>query len=90
MKRKHWLIFGVVQAIGVMSGFAGALLQDPLFLGISFSFLSPGSLAAFALSKPGYVGADWSLWKLGAIAVVANVLLFTIASFLLARFRRSN
>jgi hypothetical protein len=88
-KRKYWFIFGVVQAIGAMYCVAAVILQDPFVLGVSFLYLLPGSLASVALSWPGRVGVNWSLWTVGVIAVVANMLIFSVALFLLARFRTS-
>lgn len=87
--RKLWLVFGAVQTISAMALFVALVLQEPMSLAISFLYALPGSLIAFAISKPGHVGADWSFWTLSAIAVVVNALLFTIALFLLERFRRS-
>jgi hypothetical protein len=89
LKRKYWLIFGVIQAIGIMAAFDGMLLQFPTILIVSLLFLLPGSLASVAVSWGVHDGADWSPWTLGSIAVITNVLLFTITSFLLARYRKS-
>jgi hypothetical protein len=89
MERKYWKIFGVVQVIGGLAGFEALLLQAPLLLGVSMLYLLPGSLASFALSKAGHVGANWSMWTLGAIAVTTNVMVFTLASYLRTRLRSS-
>jgi ABC-type sulfate transport system permease component len=89
MKRKYWLIFGVVQVTGAMAAFGAFFLQFPSLLLVALLLLLPGTLASVALSRPGQVGADWSPWTLSAIAVLANVLLFTTTSFLLRRYRKS-
>jgi len=89
MKRKYWLIFGVIQAVGIMAAFDAFFLQLPSLLLVPLLLLLPGTLASVALSRPGHAGANWSPWTLGAIAVLANVLLFTITSLLLTRYRKS-
>jgi hypothetical protein len=89
MKRKYWLIFGVVQATGIIFALGGFFLQFPTSLLLAMLLLLPGTLVSVALFAHGQVGADWSAWTLGTIAVLANVLLFTTTSFLLRRYRKS-
>jgi membrane protein YdbS with pleckstrin-like domain len=89
LKRKYWLIFGVIQAVGTMGVFNAVFLQFPSLVLVPLLLLLPGSLAAIALSWRANVGANWSPWTLGAIAVLVNVFLFTITSFLLTRYRKS-
>src|SRR6266853_2150061 len=72
MKRKYWLIFGVVQATGIVAAFGAFFLQFPTSLLLALLLLLPGTLASVALSRPGQVGANLSPWTLGAIAVLAN------------------
>jgi hypothetical protein len=89
MKGKYWLIFGVTQVNGIMVALCAVFLQFPSMGLLALLLLLPGTLASVALSWPGNVGAKWSPWALGLIAVITNVLLFTITSFLLTRFRKS-
>ncbi len=96
MKRKYWLIFGVIQVVGAVAAAEAVLLREQLLLGASFLLWLPGSLALLALNSdagfqfiPG-AGPNWPLWTLGAVAVLANVILFTTASFLVARHRKPN
>jgi uncharacterized membrane protein len=89
LNRKHWLTFGVIQAIGIMGVISAVFLQFPSMVIVSFLMLLPGSLVSAALFKRAQTGADWSPWSLTAIAVLANVLLFTIISVLLAGYRKS-
>jgi hypothetical protein len=63
---------------------------------VSFLLWLPGTLALLALNGhagfhfiPG-VGSNWSLWTLCVLAVLANLVFFSIASFLLARHRKLN
>jgi hypothetical protein len=94
MKRKYWLIFGVIQMLGALAVLEAVLLQEALLLGVAFLLWLPGTLVLFVLNGhaglqfiPG-VGPNWSLWTQGAVAVLANLVLFTIASCLLARHRK--
>jgi hypothetical protein len=89
MRRKPWLIFVVIQAMGIVSAFSAFLLQFPTLLLAPLLLLLPGTLIAVILSRPGQIGANSSPWTLGAIAVLANVLLFTAASFLIKSFQKS-
>ena len=89
MKRKYWLIFAMVQATGTMCAFGAYFSQFPSMLLVALLLLLPGTLASVALSRSGQVGANWSPWALGAIAVLANVFFFTTTSFLLRRYRKS-
>ncbi len=89
MNRKHWLIFGVIQAIGIGGTFCAIFLQFPSMVLVPLLFLLPGSLASVALPLHGEVGVNWSPWTLCAVAVVSNVIVFTITSFLSTRYRRS-
>ncbi len=89
MKRKYCLIFGTLQATGALSCIGAYFLQDPLLWVLSSLVLLPGSLDSLPLFMPGRIGANWSLLTLGAIAVTANSLLFALASFLLATYRKS-
>ncbi|MFZ0819036.1 MAG: hypothetical protein WAM91_03135 [Candidatus Acidiferrales bacterium] len=89
MNRKYWLIFGVIQVIGVMGALCAMFFQFPSMLIGYFLLLLPGSLASVALYWRGNVGANWSLWALGGIAVITNVLLFATTSFLVTRYRKS-
>jgi len=88
MKRKYWLVFGVIQAIGIVAALDAIFLQFAFLMLVSIVMLLPGSLASVALYWSRHVGANWSLWTLGAIAVLANALLFSIASSLLTRCRK--
>jgi len=89
VKQKYWLIFGAVQATGVLFVLGGFLLIFPTSLLLAMLLLLPGSLAFVALFVSGQVGSNWSPWTLGAIAVLANMLFFTATSFLLRRYRKS-
>jgi hypothetical protein len=93
MKRKYWLIFGWIQANGILAGFVAFFLMFPTFLLLSVLALLPGSLASVALAWHGFGGAKcWSPWTMGAliaIAVFANLLLFVGASFFLTRYRKT-
>jgi hypothetical protein len=89
MKRKYWLIFGVVQATGIIFALGGFFLIFPSSLLLAMLLLLPGTLVSVALYRPGHVGANSSPWTLGAIAVLVNVLLFTATSFLLRKYRKS-
>ena len=89
MKLKYWLVFGFIQTTGAMVAYCAYFLIFPTLLLLAWLLLLPGSLAWAAIFRPGQVGADWSPWTLGAIAVLANVLLFATASFLLAKYRKS-
>jgi hypothetical protein len=89
MKRKYWLIFGVVQATGIIFALGGFFLLFPTSLLLALLLLLPGSLVSVALFVHGQVGPKWSPCAVGAIAVLANVLLFTTTSFLLRRYRKS-
>jgi hypothetical protein len=88
MKRKGWLIFGIVQLIGIATIFEAAFLQFPTLLLLSMALLLPGSVAWAELSW-GRAGASLPLWTLGAISVGVNALLFVFVSFLIKKFRRS-
>jgi len=89
MKRKYWLIFGVVQATGIIFALGGFFLIFPSSLLLALLLLLPGTLVSVALYRPGQVGANSSLWPLGAIAILVNVLLFATTSFLLKKYRKS-
>jgi hypothetical protein len=89
MKRSYWLIFGLVQAMGIVAAIGALILQFPTLLLLTLLLLLPGTLVSVGLSRPDHVGANWSYWTLGAIAVVANVLLFATTSSLLRRYRES-
>jgi hypothetical protein len=82
MKRKGWMIFGVVAV------FEAAFLQFPALLLLSVALLLPGSLFWAELSW-GRTGTNLPLWMLGAISIRANVLLFGLASFAFKKIRRS-
>lgn len=90
MNRNLWLVFGAIEMIGMMAILDAVFLQEPLILGVSFLFLLPGSLASVALYGPGHIGANWSIWTLGATAVITNLLLFSITTYLAAKYRRSS
>lgn len=96
MKRKCWLLFGVIQLLGALAVFEALFLQSALLLGAAFLLWLPGTLVLLALNghaglqfTPG-LGPNWSLWTLGAVAILANVILFTAASMVVARHRRLN
>jgi hypothetical protein len=88
MKPKPWLVFGVIQAAGMMAAFSAVKLQFPSMWLASSLLLLPGSLASIALSWPSHIGANWSPWVLVAIAALANIFLFIIISFLRSRYRK--
>jgi hypothetical protein len=95
MKRSYWLIFGAIQVLGALAAVEAVFLQEAFLLGASFLLLLPGTLALLALNghagflfTPG-VGPNWPLWTLGVVAVFVNIILFAIASFLLATSRES-
>jgi hypothetical protein len=90
MKRKYWWIFGAIQLLGLLSAIEGLLLlEDPVMFGLSLLLLLPGTLVSFPLSTLGHVGTHWPIWTVYPIAVIANVLLFAVASSLVARVRKS-
>lgn len=84
MKRRPWLIFGVVQLTGFGAALLAALIQDGLLLGASWLFLLPGTLVTIPVYKHLQPGFGFFLFP-GAVAVAANVLLFALASFLVGR-----
>ena len=89
MKRKYWMIFGVIQLAGGAAAFeAMRVFQDPILLLLSLVLLLPGSVLWAELTW-GRFGLDLGLWSLGAISVVVNTLLFASVLFLLRRFRRA-
>jgi hypothetical protein len=94
MKRKYWLIFSVIQVLGALAVFEAVLLQEALLFGVAFLLWLPGTLVLLALNGhagfhfiPG-AGANWPLWTLCVLSVLANLVFFTIVSFLLARHRK--
>jgi hypothetical protein len=87
MRRKGWMIFGIVQLIGVAAVFEAAFLQFPALLLLSLALLLPGSLAWADLSWR-RTGANLPLWTLAAISICVNSILFALASLLLKRLRR--
>jgi len=89
MKRKYWWIFGGIQVAGTLVGM-GAGHADTLLWVLSLLLLLPGNLVSLPFFTPGHIGNNWPGWTLFAVAVSANVLLFTMASFLFARRRKSN
>ena len=86
MRRKHWLVFGMVQAMGIIATLAAVFSQFPSLLLVPLIMLLPGSLVSGALFERGHARGAWSLT---AIAVIANALLFTVTSFLILRHRKS-
>jgi hypothetical protein len=90
MKRKYWWIFGVLQVLGILATAEAVLLQFPLLWAVSMLVLLPGSLAFFSGFDLRLLGTTWSPWMLCATAVTTNVLLFAVASFVLARHRKPN
>lgn len=78
----------MIQGIGVMGVISAVLLQFPSMGIVPFLMLLPGSLVSVALFKRAQTGADWSAWSLTAIAVIVNLLLFAIISFLVAKIRK--
>jgi hypothetical protein len=89
MKRGSWLIFGAIQAAGIMAAIDAVFLQFPSLLLVMFLLLLPGSLLSAALFWRSGIAADWSLWAMTLIAVITNAILFSIATFLVTRYRRS-
>jgi hypothetical protein len=89
--RKSWLIFGAVQATGVLGGLTGLyLLQDGLVLILYSVFLLPGILFAFPFSPFGHARTHWPLWAIYSVAVFANGILFAAASAVFSKRRRPN
>ncbi|MFZ0739558.1 MAG: hypothetical protein WBL70_17095 [Candidatus Acidiferrales bacterium] len=90
MKRKYWWVFGVIQVLGTLAAVEAYYLEDPILWLVSLLLLLPGSLDSLPVLTHSHFGANWSLWGLCAMAVTANVLLFTVASLLRARHRKPN
>lgn len=90
MKRKHWWIFGAIQAAGVLATAEAMIMQFPTLSLVSVLVLLPGSLASLPVFGGKHFAANWSPWNICAVAVTTNLLLFILASLLLARRRKSN
>lgn len=89
MKRKYWVIFGAIQAVGIMATIDAMFLQFPSLLLVAPVFLLPGSLCSIALYWRQIVAGDWSPWILCSIAVTTNAVLFSVVSVVVARYRKS-
>jgi hypothetical protein len=84
MTRKHWRIFGMVQAGGILAAFAACVAQDPLLLVGAGALLLPGSVT-YWLSRdsfqPGYGAFIWPALISAGINLSLFALLNVVVSF---------
>jgi hypothetical protein len=88
MKHKFWLVFAVIQLIGIAALFVSSWLEEPTVLMLSAVMLLPGSMAAIGLITHFRFAANFPFWLLAAISVTANGLVSALLMFLLSRFRK--
>jgi hypothetical protein len=84
---KHWRIFGMVQAGGILAAFAACVAQDPLLLVGAGALLLPGSVT-YWLSRdsfqPGYGAFMWP----ALISAGINLSLFALLTILVSFWQK--
>ncbi|HUA00060.1 MAG TPA: hypothetical protein VMB02_07000 [Candidatus Aquilonibacter sp.] len=87
MTKKHWRIFGFVQAGGILASFGACVAQDPLLLLGSGALLLPGSVTYWLTRNSFQPGYGAFLWP-ALISTGINLLLFALLSVVVSLWQR--